>query len=963
MSEAVDPQLKLSEAEREDELYNDIDVGAIMGQREQQDEDEEAIIFSDDEMDVDGEDEVLAAFSDENEDWYEDEDEQDFVDAIREAKNFKRKKTSRSDKPSKKKYSALRPSKELDPEIRIILSEANENFVSRDYELAEKRFQEVIKKDPRNFPAYKSLGEIYLLQNKANKSCNAWFLAAHIKPTDGEFWAFVAKQSRDLGHTAQALYCLGRAISAGHRTYEVLLERAILYRETGQLGRASENLQKMLELFPQEAAVTRELALIYNQLNRVNDAIAMYLKVFERNVNHRKSLENGVEEEEPRFPEFDWSSLNILAELFVNQKNYSIAIRTIKHIARWIQERENEEFWEDAADDSEFDERRYENAKFEALPDILKNKPHKLPIDIRVKLGSLRLNLNYIDEALVHYKFLLNDDVSETADLFSEAAHKLEEAQLFSDAIKFYIPLSKLDEYQSAQLYTSLARCSTELAKYQEAKEYYNVALSMDPSNLDIMLSLVEVLYYLEEVEESQELLDKVNMLRKTSTGNEAVDETLIDQSQNEALIRNEFRVPKKGSRLTETEKLNRDARIRQNVIDKYKRLQRLYQGLEQDDPVAAGTWIQLASELIEIFCNVKNFFPRDRSRQFKGIIMRTKGLRMDIDSKIERISQLYEGFTSKMEEKIVLTSKQEFRGISYDQWFELFMQYALAVGRFDNAIDANSIIDNAKNINVFYQDRSREKMMNLVKLSISIRTDDSRDILTSIRNVVNMFQFNKELLKLFMLVQPSGKTCTENFISINHQKYFLRQLKAYDSLKLKKSIPGMANVVNKELDAQGSDNIYLMHIYACLLFTNRSYVPSLVYLTRMYKNNKEEPLICLLTGLAHVHRSMQRSSTNRHVELLQGLKHIMEYSDVRSSTKFGSLEHQEALYNVGRVYHMLGLFSIAVEFYNRVLDEFDDLDEEEDLKRHAAYNLVLIYNNSGNTRLSNKIMEKYLTI
>jgi general transcription factor 3C polypeptide 3 (transcription factor C subunit 4) len=74
-------------------------------------------------------------------------------------------------------------------------------------------------------------------------------------------------------------------------------------------------------------------------------------------------------------------------------------------------------------------------------------------------------------------------------------------------------------------------------------------------------------------------------------------------------------------------------------------------------------------------------------------------------------------------------------------------------------------------------------------------------------------------------------------------------------------------------------------------------------------------------------------------------------------------LEEQEALYNVGRAFHLLGLFPIAIEYYNKVLENFPDLDIEEDLKRQAAYNLVLIYNNSGNTKLSNSIMENYLVI
>ncbi|CCH46085.1 Transcription factor tau subunit [Wickerhamomyces ciferrii] len=988
-------------AEEEDELQG-FDMDALMGDKDE--DDQTPILFSDGEDEDnntggrdDDDAEIAAAFgsdSDVSLDEEDDDEEGAFMDAIRAANNFRVKKRGDKKRPRAK------PTRELDPEVMMLLSVANEFFVDGRYDEAEEKFLEVIKLDPRNFSAYKTLGEIYDRQDLKNKACNAWFLAAHLNPADGRNWEFVARVSRDLGHLAQALYCYGRALTAKHKTYDVLYQRALLYREVGQLGRSLENFQKLQKIYPGESDVVRELALIYIQLNRVNDAIAMYLKIYERNVakrlkdddnNYLDASDEDEEEEEDSgseiFPVFNWSMLNILAELFVKQKNHAIAVKTIKQISRWIQRREDEEFWEDVNDDSEFDERRYENFKFEALSDVLKTRSHKLPIDIRVKLGSLRLRLNHTEEALIHFGFLLNEDLEEMADLYSDAGTKLEEVQLFSDAVKFYLPLSRLDEFQIPELFTSLGRCFTELGKYEDAKEYYSFAQELDPENIDIQLALVEVLYYLEEFEESQHLLEAINKKRSVSKksihddADDAVDADADADTDNRskspeqdhpftsindelALIQNNtLRVPKKG-KLTEAEKQERDAKIKRNVLDKYNRLQRLHIGLEEGDPIAATTWIQLASELIELFSNVKNFFSRDRSIKFRGIITRTRRIKMDIESKIERISQLYQGFTSKNEERISITATEEYRGLKYQQWFELFMQYALAVAKYDNPIDASSIVDNAKNINVFYQNKEREEIMNMVKLAVSLKTQDNKEMLLSLRIVLNSFQFHKKVLKLFLLCQPSGKICTENFISINHQKYFLRQIKAYDSLNQNnKSITGMATITNTGAKTEGHDNAYLMYIYACLLFTNRSYVPSLVYFTRIYKSFKNEPIVCLNAGLAHVHRSMQRSSSNRHLELLQGLKFIFEYYELRNSKNFERLEHQEAAYNVARVYHLLGLFSIAVEYYNQVLTSFDDLDIEEDLKRPAAYNLILIYNESGNTRLSNKIMEDYLTI
>lgn len=1006
---------EIREQDIDEELLKGIDVDAFMG--EASDEEDSTKLFLSDEEDEEMEleegagvqkeasdpsaDDIAAAFADDDEDNVEIEEDsvEAFMDAIRVANNFRAKK-----RKVDRRTARARLEKDLNPEVRLLLSEANEYFVSNNYDKAEKLYSEAIKKDPKNFSAYKSIGEIYYRQGLTNKCCKSWFLAAHIDPSNGEFWVTVAKLSKELGHSTQALYCYGRAISANYRPFSVLFERAILYRETNQIGRASESLQRLQKSYPHSAKVVKELAMIYLQLNRVNDAISMYLKIFEKNIAQRKRKKNGIEEymsssdeddeidddeeeesgrthedidEERRaygrqpFPVFDWSCLNILAELFVKQKNYKVAIRTIKHAARWIQHREDETFWEDVPDDSEFDERRIDNPKFEALPDLLKDRPHDLPIDIRVKLATLRLYLNETDEALRHYtKYLLAMDVMECADLFLDSATRLEEAQLYKEALMFYQQLKDIEEYHTSTLYTSLAKCSTEIENYKDAKLYYNQALDLDPNNVDLQLSLVEILYYLGEVDQSQSLLEKINDSRTIQANNQfSNDSTQNYEStslENQALIKNKIHKPSKHiQKLSEAEKLERDEKIKQNVINKYKRLQRLHNGLVNGDSVAAQAWIRLASELIELFSKVKNFFPKDRSIQFKGIITRTKGLKMDIDSKIERILQLYDDPAANIEEKSIITSKEEFRGLKYSQWFDLFMEYALAVAKYDNVNDAFSIIDNAKNINVFYHDKERNELMNLVKLAISMKIKDSKEPLVSLRLLLNTFQFNKEVLKLFVLCQQSGKNGVENFISINHQKYFLRQIKGYDSIKHGgKQITGMATVTNKGLDLKGKDNVYLLYIYGCLLFVNKSYVASLSYFTRIYKNYKHEPMVNLLTGLAHVHRSMQRSSTNRHVELLQGLKYLMEYLELRTDEKkFGACERQEAYYNVGRAYHLIGLYTIAVDYYNKVLTEFDELDGESDMKRHAAYNLIHIYNISGNTKLSNLIMERYLTI
>lgn len=88
----------------------------------------------------------------------------------------------------------------------------------------------------------------------------------------------------------------------------------------------------------------------------------------------------------------------------------------------------------------------------------------------------------------------------------------------------------------------------------------------------------------------------------------------------------------------------------------------------------------------------------------------------------------------------------------------------------------------------------------------------------------------------------------------------------------------------------------------------------------------------------------------------------------------------QEALYNIARACHHVGLVSLAASYYEKVLaikekdypipkhnDKRPDLMESGesgycDLRREAAYNLHLIYKNSGAVDLARQLLKDYCT-
>lgn len=1043
----------LSEGE-EDALYGDLDeLKLMLNKYDDQgnfDSDVDDVQFSGNSSDGNDDDEdydedLLAEFSD-REDNNDEDDEQDFMDAIREANNFKVKKRKQKGSKGKAKAKNLQKfkrEKPIDPEVAQLLSKANEAFVKNELTTAEKLFNEIIKKDARNFAAYETLGDIYQLQDRMNDCCNSWFLAAHLNSSDWEFWKMVANLSVDLKHIRQAIYCYSRVININHEDLESLYKRSILYRQIGQIGRALEGFQKLYKYNPMDSNILRELAVLYVDYNKIGDAIALYLSVFDANVKRREAIvlatetvfdssdedDNDVDDDEEEnselknllatfdkqriaededlqmYPDlnwekinakhrcilFDWSSLNILAELFLKQEgvDQSSGIKLIKKCARWIQRREQQMFWEDAIDDSEFDNRRLKNSKFDALTESEKSKEYHLPIDIRIRLGLLRLNNNQLLEAINHFQFLYDENFLEIADLYYEVGQALTASENYKEAIDYFSPLLALDDYNKIDLYKPLGKCYREIENYAMAKNFFEKVVQKNPNDIDDVLTLAELEYHLGNIDEFNDLLKEAVKLRKRQEEEldniakeyekekEESPEKEHDQQFNtsdinpsskplleDSMFKQATTKKKKSLQDIERERFEREKKITAKVQDKYNSLKLYKPGLQSGDKTKTTLWIDIASDLIDVFSSVKNFFMKSRSKKFVGIIRKTKRFNKVIDSKLERLSKLSSGDNlldglPLMEESVRLTSTTDLRGLSYDQWFELFMELSLIISKYQSVEDGLSVIETAQEVNVFTQKPDRVKIMKFVKCAIILQSKNADELAECLRGLLNQYQFNRKVLQLFMYCLADGESSLEILSSTVQQKFFLRQLKAFDGSRYKTHVNGQASLTNKEvINPDKKSSPYLYHIYAVLLFSSRSFLSALQYLVLLERELPDDPMVNLMLGLAHLHRSMQRLTAKRHFQVLHGLRYMYKYHTIRFEN-YTELEKQEADYNIGRAFHLLNLTSIAIEYYNKVLQDYEDCA----LKRHAAYNCVIIYQESGNMKLANHIMENYLSI
>uniref|UniRef100_A0A0A0LGB1 General transcription factor 3C polypeptide 3 n=1 Tax=Cucumis sativus TaxID=3659 RepID=A0A0A0LGB1_CUCSA len=138
------------------------------------------------------------------------------------------------------------------------------------------------------------------------------------------------------------------------------------------------------------------------------------------------------------------------------------------------------------------------------------------------------------------------------------------------------------------------------------------------------------------------------------------------------------------------------------------------------------------------------------------------------------------------------------------------------------------------------------------------------------------------------------------------------------------------------------------------------------------YKIMPDSPLINLCVGSSLINLALGFRLQNKHQCVAQGLAFL--YKNLKLCDN-----NQEALYNIARAYHHIGLVTLAVTYYEKVLATYQkdcpipELFGENrnikhqnsvycDLRREAAYNLHLIYKESGALDLARQVLKDHCT-
>jgi general transcription factor 3C polypeptide 3 (transcription factor C subunit 4) len=147
--------------------------------------------------------------------------------------------------------------------------------------------------------------------------------------------------------------------------------------------------------------------------------------------------------------------------------------------------------------------------------------------------------------------------------------------------------------------------------------------------------------------------------------------------------------------------------------------------------------------------------------------------------------------------------------------------------------------------------------------------------------------------------------------------------------------------------------------------------------LTIAHHKQPDDPLVLFCLGLAFLSASMQRTINDRQHTVAKAFAFLQRYQEVRVQDATSAKRHSdiekdfrqvEGWYNLGRAHQQLGLYHLAIPMYERVLRFYEfstkrDIPPEYRLSRETAYNLSLIYRQSGANDLARYLLSKYLTM
>jgi len=563
----------------------------------------------------------------------------------------------------------------------------------------------------------------------------------------------------------------------------------------------------------------------------------------------------------------------------------------------------------------------------------------ELPLYLRIRAGICHVHLGDNEKAETIFNILQGDNVSDHPHLVREVADSLKALGHYKSALKYYMMLEGIDKDKDGGLHLSIAQCYSSVSDRGRAIEYLYTALRVMEDSVDARLTLASLLLDEDKQDEAISVLSpskstglnsaktkpwwlngkiklKLCRIYKTKGMTEAFVDAIFPSVRESLFLE------------TIQQKVRARRRLPKSVLfERVKVLDDHHTGnvFHGFRPVASTSDLSKASRAKKLLQKKATL------KEAKKAAAMAAGLDWKSDNSDEDSPE------AMREPPLPNLLKDE-------EHHHLIIDLCKSLASLKRYWEAIEVINLTLKLTSNTLSVEKEEELRSLGAQIAYNTTDPSHGWDYARHVVNQNPYSFAAWNCYYKVVSR----LENRYS-KHSK-LLHSMR----VKHKDSIPPII-ITGHQL------NMISQHQAAA-----KEYLEA-------YKLMPDSPLVNLCAGISLINLALGLRLQNKHQCLLQGLAFL--YNNLRLCES-----SQEALYNIARAYHHLGLVTLAASYYEKVLaihekdypipklpnenpDTMDDQKKYCDLGREAAYNLHLIYKKSGALDLARQLLKDHCTL
>ncbi|KAI1327834.1 hypothetical protein F5Y16DRAFT_370410 [Xylariaceae sp. FL0255] len=906
------------------------------------------------------------------------------------------------------------PRKAAEPtgDVKLRLNMALDAYTNKRVEEAIGWVKDAIRINAETYRAWIMLAGFLDDTGEHKESFTARMFACHLQPKNLDGWLHCAEIGIKLQDLLpddvdelvdQVQVCWSAVLRSDQTNRMARLGRADIAMRKGAVRTAAKDYIYLIEVCHHDVDALRAYAELSITLATAKRPDGSYLhnaiEYYRRALSHFRV--DGMDEQHS----FEWQDISLFVELLNNAGQMEEAAQQLKSLARWRLGRSDESYWDAWHDDDrEWDienGRRNEVAEFQEDKFSFFTYGTGLPRHLRAKLAVYRLNIGDNDEAQKHIQHLEPTGangpelLSEIPSALAEVAMALYNSNDKDTAQRFFDSLISADALDSSGLLAA-GRCYLENGDKRLAEECFASAIDWGDRNNEAAIDArYELAKMYEDAREDREAYILVNeAIRMQRAHDKAVsnedgdgDDVFASHPTSRLLQ------PAHGVLLgpkTAKVRASRQGYPRRKVFARSDELE--FEQRRQAEQVATAWatvhearesssnksgpsdfFMQASKDLIDDFRSCKSFYSWEKYLKFLGVTKDEESLLSRNPNLIdmrERLSHTLGGQESDKEKSVGnWHSAYGYRGVAFNEWLDLFLEYATSLAHLEKYQEAYTICEAARDAAVFNRDRESNFLIYVTWAACALRARDEETCVASARMILKTKQYETDPFRLFSALCRLCPSPASWYASGPVQKFMMRQIKLMDQALMSKEHSGPEDdeakrtYTSKELDAT------LLALYGHILFVSNSFTYALNYFLRARSIDPDNFMIQMSVGQCYIHYALKRQSENRQYLLVQGFSFLHKYYEARAASE-DTAERQEAHYNMARSYHAIGINHIAAMYYQRALEDApsalkdgDRYREHSDLSREAAFNLQQICLAGGDLEAFRKLGEKYLTV